>query len=56
MLGMGYVLVAWISLGTYYANSETVQWRLPLALSIVPALIMAVGIALRFLEEGDHNS
>jgi MFS family permease len=42
-LGMGYVLVAWISFASYYAKSETLQWRLPLALAAVPALIMAGG-------------
>jgi MFS family permease len=42
-LGCGYILVAWISFATYYAKSETIQWRLPLSLAVVPALIMAGG-------------
>ncbi|KAH8693584.1 general substrate transporter [Talaromyces proteolyticus] len=38
----GYGICAWVSVGTYYAKSPTVQWRLPLGLTCVgPALILA---------------
>ncbi|KAF7563849.1 hypothetical protein G7046_g248 [Stylonectria norvegica] len=43
-LGCGYSTVAWVSFGTWYATNETVQWRVPLALTCVAPLFMAVGV------------
>ncbi|KIW67196.1 hypothetical protein, variant [Phialophora macrospora] len=42
--GLGYVAVAWVSVGTYFAKNETLQWRLPLALACVGPLGLLVGI------------
>ena len=36
--------VAWVSVATYYATSETLQWRLPLALACVGPLGLLAGI------------
>ncbi|EON63147.1 hypothetical protein W97_02374 [Coniosporium apollinis CBS 100218] len=33
--GTGYLVVAWIAVGTYFASSQTVAWRVPLALACV---------------------
>jgi MFS family permease len=35
---------AWVSVGTYYAVNETVQWRMPLAIACVGPLAMLVGL------------
>ncbi|OQV04558.1 hypothetical protein CLAIMM_09418 [Cladophialophora immunda] len=42
--GIGYVAVAWVSVATYFAKNETLQWRLPLALACVGPLGLLVGI------------
>ncbi|OAG35679.1 hypothetical protein AYO21_10150 [Fonsecaea monophora] len=42
-LGIGMNVVGWISLGTYYAQNPSVQWRLPLALACIGPLVMFVG-------------
>ncbi len=36
--------VAWVSVGTYFAKNETLQWRLPLALATLGPLGLLVGI------------
>lgn len=43
-MGGGYSVVAFVSLGTYYATNTTVQWRVPLALTCVAPLFMAIGV------------
>ena len=35
---------AWIGVGAYYATNETLQWRLPIALSCVAPLILLGGL------------
>ncbi|OAL29224.1 hypothetical protein AYO22_02118 [Fonsecaea multimorphosa] len=42
--GLGYVAVAWVSVATYFAKNETLQWRLPLALACVGPLGLLLGI------------
>ena len=36
--------VAWVSVGTYYAASQTLQWRLPLALACVGPMGLLLGL------------
>jgi len=40
----GYVTSAWVGFGAYYATNEIVQWRLPLAISVVAPLGILIGI------------
>ncbi|KAJ9609896.1 hypothetical protein H2200_006225 [Cladophialophora chaetospira] len=42
--GLGYCAVAWVSVGTYFAENETLQWRLPLALACLGPLGLLIGI------------
>ncbi|KIW79482.1 hypothetical protein Z517_06094 [Fonsecaea pedrosoi CBS 271.37] len=42
-MACGYVGLGWISVGCYHAKNETVQWRLPLALSTVGPLLLLIG-------------
>jgi hypothetical protein len=48
MLGVGAFCAAWISYGTYTGmdGSQTAQWRLPLGLQIIPAVILGALIML----------
>ncbi|KAJ0423083.1 general substrate transporter [Aspergillus carlsbadensis] len=43
-ISMGYFVCGWISVGTYYAVNETLQWRMPLALACVGPLAMIIGL------------
>ncbi|KAL3441972.1 general substrate transporter [Aspergillus insuetus] len=43
-ISMGYFVCSWISVGTYYAENQTVQWRMPLALACVGPLAMIIGL------------
>jgi hypothetical protein len=36
--------VAWVSVATYYATNQTLQWRLPLALASVGPLGLLAGL------------
>jgi len=38
MLGIGAFVAGWVSYGTYIGLHTTAQWRLPLALQMVPAV------------------
>ena len=49
MLGVGYLLSGWISVGFYYVPATTTQWRVPLALQVVPPLALLIGF--KFLVE-----
>ncbi|EXJ69135.1 uncharacterized protein A1O5_08070 [Cladophialophora psammophila CBS 110553] len=42
--GMGYVVCAWISIGTYYAKTFNVQVRVPLALACVGPVALLLGL------------
>ncbi|TVY73526.1 High-affinity glucose transporter [Lachnellula suecica] len=43
MLGIGAFVAGWISYGTYIGiKGSTAQWRIPLALQMIPAVILAV--------------
>jgi hypothetical protein len=48
MLGAGAFYAAWISYGTYtgFSATETAQWRLPLGIQLVPAVILGLLIML----------
>ncbi|KAH8696454.1 general substrate transporter [Talaromyces proteolyticus] len=41
---LGYLVCAWVSVGTYYAKDITLQWRLPLALACLGPLIILAGL------------
>ncbi|KAF2877281.1 general substrate transporter [Massariosphaeria phaeospora] len=43
MLCVGYALAGWTGFGCYYVKSQTAQWRICLALQIVPPLCLLVG-------------
>ncbi|RVX66768.1 hypothetical protein B0A52_08961 [Exophiala mesophila] len=42
--GVGYCVVAFVSVGTYYSTNPTLQWRLPLALAAVGPLGLLLGL------------
>jgi MFS family permease len=47
MLGVGALMAAWISWGTYVSiKTSSAQWRIPLGLQIVPAVFLAALIFL----------
>jgi MFS family permease len=47
MLGVGALVAAWISWGTYvHIKDSSAQWRIPLGLQIVPAIFLAAFILL----------
>ena len=43
MLGVGALVAAWVTCGTYVdiANDNSAQWRIPLGLQLVPAVVLA---------------
>ncbi|RAL64134.1 hypothetical protein DID88_003322 [Monilinia fructigena] len=49
MLGIGALVAGWISYGTYIGLKSSAQWRLPLALQMLPAIILA-GLIFLFPE------
>jgi len=60
MLGVGALVAAWISWATYvHIKTSSAQWRVPLGLQIIPAVILAALILLfpespRWLMDHDH--
>lgn len=36
--------VAWVSVGSFYAKNQTLQWRMPLALACVGPLLLLCGL------------
>lgn len=44
MLGIGALVATWTTYGTTknFANTDSIQWRLPLGLQIIPAAVLAV--------------
>jgi sugar porter (SP) family MFS transporter len=48
MLGIGSLMAAWISYGTYigFPDSDSAQWRLALGIQIIPAVVLAALILL----------
>jgi len=46
MLGIGSFVAGWVSYGTFIGLSTTAQWRLPLGLQMLPAIILAALIFL----------
>lgn len=47
MLGVGALIAAWVSWATYVnLKTSSAQWRVPLALQIVPALFLTALIML----------
>jgi len=43
-LSSGYVICSWVGFGAYFSTSETVQWRVPLALACLSPVITLCGI------------
>lgn len=63
MFALGYMLSGWINFGTYYAgindSSSSFPWRFPLAMQILPAILLLMGSPLlpespRWLIEKDR--
>ncbi|KAH7351050.1 MFS sugar transporter-like protein [Rhexocercosporidium sp. MPI-PUGE-AT-0058] len=46
MLGLGAFIAGWISYGTYVSLTNQAQWRLPLAIQMVPAIVLGALIFL----------
>ncbi|KAJ2894758.1 hypothetical protein MKZ38_007243 [Zalerion maritima] len=45
MIGVGFVVSTWVGYGSAHApDSSSVQWRVPLAVQLIPAAILAVGM------------
>ncbi|CAK4030533.1 MFS sugar transporter [Lecanosticta acicola] len=61
MIGVGFIVSTWIGYGCHHApDSNSVQWRFPLAFQIVPALLLLVGFfwlpeSPRWLIENDRD-
>ncbi|KAJ5918416.1 hypothetical protein N7466_010408 [Penicillium verhagenii] len=62
MIGIGFIVSTWVGYGSLRApNSSQLQWRLPLAFQVIPALILVIGMTFvpespRFLiEKGRHT-
>ncbi|KAN0112839.1 MFS sugar transporter-like protein [Hyaloscypha variabilis] len=58
MLGIGAFVAGWISYGTYVGLHDQAQWRLPLGLQMLPAVVL--GALIMFFPESprwliDHN-
>ncbi len=49
MLGIGSFVAGWIGYGTFINLSSQAQWRLPLGLQMVPAVVLA-GLIMQFPE------
>ncbi|WQF77424.1 Putative major facilitator, sugar transporter, major facilitator superfamily [Colletotrichum destructivum] len=41
---VGYSLASWVGVGFYFVNLHGAQWRLPLALQVIPPLALVLGI------------
>ncbi|PQE25339.1 MFS sugar transporter protein [Rutstroemia sp. NJR-2017a BBW] len=59
MLGIGALVASWISYGTYVSLKTSAQWRLPLGIQIIPAIVLAALIFLfpespRWLIDNGH--
>lgn len=58
MLGIGSLIASWVSWATFNDFTSTAQWRIPLGLQLVPAVILA-SLILLFPESPrwliDHN-
>jgi MFS family permease len=46
MLGIGALLAGWITYGCYTNLSNDGQWRIPLGIQIIPAVVLATLILL----------
>lgn len=59
MIGVGFIVANWVGYGCQFLKSDT-QWRLPLGLQLVPALLLFVGAQFmpnspRWLLEHDRD-
>ncbi|QRW15934.1 Sugar (and other) transporter [Rhizoctonia solani] len=43
MIGMGFLVANWVGYGCQYIDNEA-QWRIPLAIQVVPAILLLVGM------------
>lgn len=61
MIGIGFIVSTWIGYGCHHApDTNSVQWRFPLAFQIVPAILLLVGFfwlpeSPRWLIENDRD-
>lgn len=46
MLGVGTLVAAWVSYGTFIGLSSTAQWLIPLGIQIIPAVVLGALIFL----------
>jgi len=46
MLGVGALVAAWVSYGTFIGLSSSAQWRIPLGLQLIPAVVLGALIFL----------
>ncbi len=46
MLGLGSFAAGWISYGTFVGLTNQAQWRLPLAIQLIPAIVLGALIFL----------
>jgi len=46
MLGIGALVASWVGWGTYNIYSDNRQWRIPLGIQMIPAVILAALIFL----------
>jgi len=54
MIGVGFIVSTWVGYGSGQAsNSSSIQWRVPLAIQMVPCIILATGIM--FLPESPRH-
>lgn len=44
VITFGYASGSWIGYGFYFVNANGAQWRVPLALQAVPALVLSCGV------------
>ncbi|CAG9992928.1 unnamed protein product, partial [Clonostachys byssicola] len=44
MIGVGYSSASWMGFAFYFVNASNKQWRIPIALQCVPALVLAIGV------------
>jgi MFS family permease len=54
MLGIGAFVAGWISYGTYVGLHDQAQWRLPLGLQMLPAVVL--GALIMFFPESPRVS
>ncbi len=39
---VGYSLAGWVGVGSYYSSNLSFQWRFPIALGVLPPLVLLI--------------